>query len=124
MPSGSVASCTKDTDHLKQFSLTQSGNAITVKGDLDEDIDTFTLDLDLTIQKFFLKKELKMKLPITLSPSIPKGPFTIGIGPADILLSPDPSVKVAGSVVMADPETEEVFCLKVEMVAEGSDIIV
>jgi len=117
---GGVESCTGDSDHLKNFSLSQSGGVTTVNGNLDEDVDTFNVDLDLTVKKFIVHLPVKMNIPITLSPTVPKGPFTISAGPGKVDLSPDPSVGVTGKVKAMDAASEQIFCLNIDEVVEGS----
>jgi len=116
----SVESCTADSDHLKNFTLSQSGGVTTVTGNLDEDVNTFNADLDLTVKKLFFHIPIKMNVPITLSPTVPKGPFKIAAGPAEVELSPDPNVGVAGRVSAKDAASEQIFCLNIDEVVESS----
>jgi len=120
---GDVTSCGQPTDHVKNFNLDTSGGKVAVTGQLDEELTTFSVNVDATIKKLFISLPLKLDIPVTTIPGLPKGDFDLSVGPMTGGLSPDPQVSLAGQVKMNDQNKEEVFCLKVDSVIE-KDIIV
>lgn len=124
-PLRSVESCTKASDHLKNFEIDVDTTADTLKvaGNLDEMLDTMKVNLDVVVEKFFIKIPFKMTVPISISPQIPSGPFSVLVGPTEGKLAPDPKVTIQGQVVAADSKDEEVMCLKIDMVTTGGLIV-
>jgi hypothetical protein len=115
-----ITSCSKPTDHLKNFNLVvdKAKGSMTVTGNMDEELSTLKINLDMTLTKFFVHIPLKSSVPVQMSPALPKGDFKLAIGPVTGSLSPDPKATVAGQVVAADGKDEEVFCLNVNQVVE------
>lgn len=120
---GGVTSCSQPTDHVKNFKLDTTGGKIDVTGQLDEDLTSFSVNVDATIKKLFITLPVKVDIPVTTSPGLPKGDFELSLGPMTGGLSPDPKVSLTGTVKMNDQKSEEVFCLNVDQVIE-KDIVV
>lgn len=108
-----VTSCSKPGDHLKNFSLVVDHGTVLVAGDLDEDVNTLSLNLDTWVEKFWVTIPMKSTIPISLSPPVPKGPFKISVGPSTGKVSPDPDVSYGGKVRASDGNGEEIFCLDI-----------
>merc|ERR1712226_702372 len=81
------------------------------------ELSVFKVNIDVTMQKLFIKLPLKLSMPIALSPALPKGPFKMGLGPITGSFSPDPKASVTGQLIAQDQNNEEVFCLNVDGVA-------
>lgn len=120
---GGVTSCSQPTDHVKNFKLDTSGGKIDVTGQLDEDLSTFSINVDAVIKKLFIKLPVKLDIPVTCSPGLPKGDFELSVGPMKGGLTPDPQVSLTGTVKMNDQAKEEVFCLNVDQVVEKEIIV-
>jgi len=119
--------CNKPTDHFKNASLTQSGEVTQLTGTLDEDLNAVVAHVDLTVQALFVKLPLKLAIPMTFTPAIPKGDWKLsfqevsGSQKEEALGSP---VKIEGQIVVDDGKQEEVACLKVAAAGRDADIIV
>jgi hypothetical protein len=117
---GSVASCSKATDHLKGASISSSGGVVTMKGTLDEPLSKISVDLDVKLKVLFVSIPLKLKIPLSISPAFPQGAFASTIGPVSGAISPDPHAHVTGTAVLNDGSAEEVACLKLDVISEGA----
>ncbi|OLP97814.1 hypothetical protein AK812_SmicGene19795 [Symbiodinium microadriaticum] len=73
--------CNKPTDHFKNASLTQSGEVTQLSGTLDEDLNAVVAHVDLTVQALFVKLPLKLAIPMTFTPAIPKGDWKTPLQP-------------------------------------------
>eukprot|EP00933_Yihiella_yeosuensis_P058745 TRINITY_DN5942_c1_g3_i1.p1 TRINITY_DN5942_c1_g3~~TRINITY_DN5942_c1_g3_i1.p1 ORF type:complete len:290 (-),score=92.45 TRINITY_DN5942_c1_g3_i1:162-1031(-) len=107
-------SCAKPTDHLKNIQVSTSGQATTTTGTLDEDLNSVNVDLDLTVKALFAKLPVKMTVPISFSPKIPKGDIKIVTQPtssADKVDELNAAVgSISGTVVVNDGQGQEVTC--------------
>lgn len=116
----SVASCSKATDHLKGATISSSGGVTKIKGDLDEPLSKLSVDLDVTLKVLFISIPLKLKIPLSISPAFPQGTFGLTMGPVSGAISPDPHAHVKGTAVLNDGNSEEVTCLKLDVVSEDT----
>jgi len=122
---GPFADCTDPTKavHVHNFEITtdpvapQKGDDmnVTLKGDLDEDVDTLNMDfsMDLSIVK------VNLHLPISFSPALPA---TTGvqadIGPVNLVSIPlIPNAK--GSAVLTDKNGEQLSCINYNIPVMG-----
>jgi len=118
--SNPVTSCTKSTDHLKNFNMVVDDGVMMVSGRMDEDLSTLTVDLDVTIRKWFVSVPFKGPIPVTMSPSLPKGHYKMHIGPATGGMTPRIGATVSGKIILEDEKQEEVMCLEVSQPILGN----
>lgn len=115
LSTSSTQSCTKPDDHLKDFKSSTSKGVTTATGTFDEDIDKVIANIDLTLKKFILKKEIKMTIPVSYSPGWPKGDFTLTASSAKSLDEEKTSpVEISGTITANDGNNEEIACMKIE----------
>jgi hypothetical protein len=112
---GPVASnCGTSSDHLSNVQIAKNGTTTIVSGTLDEDLPSLTTDVDLEVKASFIKIPIKMTVPASLTPAIPKGDIKATFTPVsnDELESPQITVTVNGQVKANDGNGEEVACLQ------------
>ncbi|CAE7287434.1 unnamed protein product [Symbiodinium natans] len=107
--------CNKPTDHLKNASETQTGEVTQLSGTLDEDLDSIVAHVNLDVKALFVKLPLKLSVPVSFSPALPKGDWKLSFHELsakqrEVLGSP---VKVEGQIVVDDSKNEEVLCVEV-----------
>lgn len=120
----SASLCSKPTDHLKNIKSSKSGKQTTVTATLDEDLTTVTANLDLTVHALFVHVPLKLSIPITYSPGLQKGDWTIvGSTESDDTGYAAPPVSVTGQVVVNDGQNQEVTCISLNEGA-SADLVV
>jgi hypothetical protein len=74
-------SCGQPSDHLKNVDISSDGGVLKVSGSLDEAITKASVNVDLKIHEVF-SIPIKLTIPFTLSPGIPKGDFKLTAGPS------------------------------------------
>mmetsp|Transcript_10751 Transcript_10751/g.20039 ORF Transcript_10751/g.20039 Transcript_10751/m.20039 type:complete len:298 (-) Transcript_10751:122-1015(-) len=114
-----VASCGQSSDHFQGLQSWKSGGVQHITGKMDEDLTKLSVDVDLSLHVSFLHVPLKLTVPISYTPGIPKGPIAMSFGPGqasadgNALLWPKPKLTVDGTVKLNDDNSEEVACLAV-----------
>jgi len=112
-----ISDCGTDADHMHNRSISDAGGILTASGDLDEDITSCAADVDLDIKVLFISVPIKLNIPISISPAIPKGPIKLSVGPAGGVVDvsrPDIKVTVKGQVKVNDGNAQQVLCLAVD----------
>ena len=86
--------------------LSFSGGVLDATGDLDESVSAGEADVDLTVKVSFIHLPVKMTIPFSISPPIPKGPVTVKAGPPSnagaMIASQGVKVEVTGTVKLND----------------------
>ena len=99
--------------------LSFSGGVLDATGDLDESVSAGEADVDLTVKVSFIRLPVKMTIPFSISPPIPKGPVTVKAGPPSnagaMIASQGVKVEVTGTVKLNDANKEEISCLSIDV---------
>lgn len=120
----SASLCSKPTDHLKNIKSSKAGTQTTITATLDEDLTSFTANVDLSVHALFVHIPIKLSIPISYSPGVQKADWTIvgSTESADNGYSKMP-VSVTGQVVVKDAQNEEVTCISLSS-SETADVVV
>lgn len=119
VPVRDVSNCAKASDHLKDLKVENSGGMTNITGTLDEELTKISADVDLKLEVSILHYPVKLTVPISYAPGIPKGPFAMSFGPAKALAEqkpvawPKPKVSIEGTVKVNDANSEEVACMQI-----------
>lgn len=118
---GSKASiCSAPSDHLHNLKASEAAGVTTITGSLDEAVTKIVANLDLKVQVSFFSRAVKMAIPISYAPGLPKGDLKITAGQKQALQqSNNVGVDVTGTVKIDDGASQELACLSLEP-AEGS----
>lgn len=120
-----VSDCSQPSDHMKHFSSSTSGGVWQGTGTFDEDITKVDLDVDVKLHKLFVNIPLKLTIPVSYSPGIPKGDFKVTTGPEDAELSSGrafAAIDISGTVKANDGTGQEIACAKIENSKEVAEI--
>lgn len=115
-----IVSCGKSSDHIQNFVLTENAdNSATISGDLDETVSTVALNADLMLKVLFVKVPLGIALPLSFSPPIAEGPFSLSVGPwmkssAEEVDLGGLSISITGTLLLDDQNDEQMACLKLD----------
>jgi len=109
-----VTDCSGASDHLHNRVLSNAGGKASITGDLDEALGSITAIVDLTVEVSIIKIPIKMTIPISISPPLPKGHTSASIGPAaSTAASSTIRYSIEGTVKVDDSSSSEVVCLNV-----------
>lgn len=130
----SAKSCGGPNDHVKNpvIKVTpdppQPGGQLTIQasGQLDEDLTDFTASVDLKVHTLrIIHSSISGALPVSISPALAKGPFSLNIGPIQLPDRPGSgSTSVEGQIHVVDGKNEPVLCMDLNIqVGPGGDIM-
>eukprot|EP00658_Telonema_sp_P-2_P085049 TRINITY_DN9602_c0_g1_i1.p2 TRINITY_DN9602_c0_g1~~TRINITY_DN9602_c0_g1_i1.p2 ORF type:complete len:397 (-),score=144.03 TRINITY_DN9602_c0_g1_i1:264-1454(-) len=108
-----VSSCGKDTDHLKNLTMSSSGGVSTLQGVLDETVTTGAINVDMKVKVSFISIPIQTNIPFSFSPGIPAGPVKATVGPSSSSAASNINIDVEGTVTVNDGNTQEIACLSV-----------
>jgi len=115
---GPVTDCSGANDHMHNRTFSDTGGVISFEGDLDENINTGEVDVDLAVKVLFIKIPIKLTIPFSIQPGALKGHLKFTAGPSSTqavqVSRPEISVTVKGTVKVNDANKEEVVCLNVD----------
>lgn len=107
-------SCGKPTDHLTNIAISTQGQVTTMTATLDEDLPTISCDVDLTVKALFVTLPLKLTIPVSISPALPKGDWKLVSQSSSVAPTGRGAVSVTGQVVVNDAQGQEVACVSVQ----------
>jgi len=110
-PVNSAKSCTKPGDHLQNLKVSSSATGTTITASLDEDLPKISADVDITVKALFLKVPLKLAVPVSFQPQIPKGDWKLTFSEKLLRAAP---VTVEGQVAVTDGNGQQVACIALD----------
>jgi len=111
-----VKNCGSNADHLKNLKTSVAAGVSTVTGTLDEDVSSGIVPVDLVVKVLFFKIPIKLTVPFSISPGIPKGDIKASVGPvatvgAQSMAPSKVTVSVDGTIKVNDANSQEIACI-------------
>merc|ERR1712157_647245 len=113
-----ITSCSSPDAHIKNFHHSKVGDKVTLSGDLDEDVSTFSLKLDARIAVGWFPIPIDLDVPVVFHPGFVKGPFQITATNSTTSQwgnQPMEGADLAGTLTGSDGHGGELFCLKMDL---------
>lgn len=118
-----IVSCSSPNDHIKNFHYVKTGDKLTLGGNLDEHVSTFSLKLAARVAIGWFPIPVDVMIPVEYEPGFVQGPFEITATNqtmSQVDGQPMEGVDLAGTLKGNDGNGGELFCLKLDLPLTGA----